>query len=635
MDETLPKLLKRIATEHPDLPAQYNKNSSGEFEPILYKDYYAKVKIVATALLALGEKRGSHIGLISDNRPEWQHASMGIMAIGGADVPRGCDATSREISFILSYAECTTTFLENESQGLKILENRSNLPLLKNLVFFDPLSVETKEKIIEAHYTVFSFKEFIELGTKTNAFTSFEIETEIEKGSQGDLATLIFTSGTTGEPKGVMLSHRNFLCQLEELPQRIILFPGEKALCVLPIWHSFERMCEYVILYRAASIVYSKPLGSVLLADLAKMNPQLLPSVPRIWESVYDGIYRLMRKTGGITWILFNFFVNISILTSRLERRVKGSSPRFTATQRVIDVFLCFLPWLLLLPLKALGSVLVFKKIRAKLGNSFRLGVSGGGALPPNIDEFFWAVGICVLEGYGLTETAPVVAVRPYNSPVFGTIGSAISCCEVKIVDETGTELPAGVKGTVLIRGENVMKGYYKQPELTKKVLSSDGWLDSGDLGYKTISGEIILRGRKKDTIVLRGGENIEPLPIEMKLNESRYISSSVVLGQDQRYLGALIVVNRDELVSFAQENDIVYLSVKDLLENSQVRKLYESEISALVNQKNGFKLFERINQFELLEKPFEVGQELSAKQEIMRYKLDELYKKEIKNLFK
>jgi long-chain acyl-CoA synthetase len=185
-----------------------------------------------------------------------------------------------------------------------------------------------------------------------------------------------------------------------------------------------------------------------------------------------------------------------------------------------------------------------------------------------------------------------------------------------------------------MIKGANVMKGYYRRDDLTANVLSPDGWLDTGDLGFKTRDGQIILRGRKKDTIVLRGGENIEPLPLEMKINESRYVSQSVVLGQDQRYLGALLVVNRDELVAWAEENAIETGDFADLLSHPQVRKLYEGEIAELVSPKNGFKMFERINRFALLEKPFEPGVELSAKQEIMRYKLDSLYKKEIKGLF-
>lgn len=634
MDQTIPKLLRRIASEYPELPGQYFRNPSGGFDPVLFRDLYAVVLDYAAGLLSIGHERGDHIGIIADNRKEWFHSSLAIMAIGGADVPRGCDATPKEITYILSFAECRTVVLENEAQVQKILENRESLPLLKNLILLDSSGEAKASAVREAGFALFSYTDIIAAGRDWRSAHPGAVEGELEKGGMNDIATIIFTSGTTGEPKGVMLSHENFLCQLEELPERIGLHAGDRALCVLPVWHSFERLCEYVILVSASSIIYSKPIGSILLADLAKMNPQLMPSVPRIWESVYDGIYRLMRKKGGVSWMLFNFFVNVGIAASRCERKVFGRGPVFSPGQRILDAVVFALPFVLLYPLKALGGLLVFGKIREKLGTSFHAGVSGGGALPPNIDEFFWAVGINVVEGYGLTETAPVVAVRPIGRPIFGTIGKPISCCEVKIVDDAGNELPPGEKGTVLVRGRNVMKGYYRKPELTAKVLSPDGWLDTGDLGFKTLDGEIILRGRKKDTIVLRGGENIEPAPIEMKINESRFIAMSVVLGQDQRYLGALVVVNRDEVLAWAQENGVEEPTFAALLENAYVRKLFETEISELVSSKNGFKMFERINRFELLEKPFEVGVELSAKMEVMRYRLDSLYKKEIKRLF-
>ncbi len=634
MDQTLPKLLKRIASEYPAIPGQYSKNASGSFEPVSFSDYYSIVLDYGAALLSLGHVRGDHIGIIADNRKEWLHSSMAIMAIGAADVPRGCDATIHELTYILSFSECKTVVLENEAQLQKILDHKEKFPLLSTLILFDMPEEKRVKEIKKAGLKIHSYAEMLETGKAWRAKHPLKIEAELEKGSGDEIATLIFTSGTTGEPKGVMLSHGNFLCQLQDLSRRIILYPGDKALCVLPVWHSFERVCEYVILFGASAITYSKPIGSVLLADLAKTNPQLLPSVPRIWESVYDGIFRTMRKKGGVSWLLFNFFVKVAILDFRFERRVLGRAPLFKKSQRFMDALAFCIPWILLFPLKALGGVLVFSKIRAKLGTSFREGVSGGGALPPNIDEFFWAVGIRVVEGYGLTETAPVVSVRPYDKPVFGTIGKPISCCDVKIVDDNRKELPAGVKGTVLVKGANVMQGYFKKPELTAKVLSKDGWLDTGDLGYKTIRGEIILRGRKKDTIVLRGGENIEPTPLEMKINESRYISQSVVLGQDQRYLGALIVVNRDELLAWASENLILESTDAALLENMMVKKLFEIEIADLVNSKNGFKMFERINRFVLLLKPFETGVELSAKQELMRFKMDKLYKKEIKVLF-
>ena len=301
---------------------------------------------------------------------------------------------------------------------------------------------------------------------------------------------------------------------------------------------------------------------------------------------------------------------------------------------KITRPLISFIPYLLSAPLYALGNALVFKKIRVKLGTNFRQGVSGGGALPPNIDAFFWAIGISVTEGYGLTETAPVVSVRPLKKPVFGTIGKPLSCTEVKIVDGDGNPLPPGQLGVVMIRGTSVMKGYYKRQDLTDAVISKDGWFDSGDLGMKTFDGELILRGRKKDTIVLRGGENIEPVPIEMALQESPFIAQAVVVGQDQRYLGALLVADEAEVKNYAAKHSIPGAALPDLLAQPEIKKLFEQQISIRINHEHGFKIFERINTFTLLAKPFEVGIELSAKQDIMRHKIAELYREQIAALF-
>ncbi len=634
MDKTLPLLLKRIAATWPQTSAQYTKTVDGSFIETSYHDFFNRVLNLSAGLLALGHQRKDHIGLIADNRAEWLQTSFAIMGIGGADVPRGCDATADEISWILCFASCSTSFIENDAQAKKLLTNREKLECLKKIISFDVLSNSIKGELEALGFSVLHFNELLEMGAAWRKEHENEVEQELEKGKRDDLATIIFTSGTTGEPKGVMLSHNNFLSQLPDLIGRIPLNLGEKALSVLPVWHSFERLCEYVIIYAAAGIVYSKPIGSVLLADFAATNPQILPSVPRIWESVYDGVWRSMRKTGGFVFVLFKFFVGVAKLQAWFARILLSRGPWYNAFGHFLAQILAIVPAILLWPLRALGDVLIFRKIRTKLGTAFRLGVSGGGALPPNIDEFFWAIGVTVMEGYGLTETAPVVAVRTYRRPIFGTNGKALDCCEVKIVDEQGRELAPGKKGRVLVRGQNVMLGYYQRPELTKQVLSEDGWLDTGDLGFTTRRGEIILRGRQKDTIVLRSGENVEPTPIEMKVNESRYIGQSVVLGQDQRFLAALIVPIAEEIEAWADENHIVYTSYRELLNDPMTKGLIEDEVNTLVNARTGFKIFERINKIALLEKPFEVGLELSAKQEVMRHKLAVLYKKEIAALF-
>jgi long-chain acyl-CoA synthetase len=634
MCETLPKMLADTAAHHSTIAALCFRKNKKEYEFISYAKLEQLSLDFAAGLLACGVKRNDLIGLIADNRPEWQQASMGIMSIGAMDVPRGSDATEKDISYILSFSDCETTVVENEVLVKKILHVRDDIPLLKHLIVFDQVTDDTLKQCEKVNLTISTHKEILEKGKIFRTKNSNTVEEERAKGQKNDVACVIFTSGTTGVPKGVMLSHSNFITQLDELQERIYLNPNDKALSVLPVWHAFERLCEYVIMIQAATICYSKPVGKVMLDDFQKLNPQLMPAVPRIFESLYEGILRTMRKQGGASNVLFKFFLANGKVYSKISRTLFRKKARIKKDPLVLNWILLCIPWLLLWPLNKLGDKLVFSKIRNRLGNSFRAGISGGGALPPVVDEFFWTVGICVVEGYGMTETAPVISVRPIRNPVFGTIGTPIRGAEAKIVDGTGNALPAGKQGIIKIRGGIVMKGYYKLPELTATVIDKDGWFNTGDLGLKTLDGELILKGRVKDTIVLRGGENVEPLPIEMKLNESRYISQSVVLGQDQRHLGALIIPDQTEIKEFAIENRIIYDSYEELLQNNIVQKLLSNEIVSLVNAKNGFKIFEHINHFECISKELEVGVELSAKQEIKRFAIRTLYEEKIKKLF-
>lgn len=635
MEQTVPKLLRKSAMEWPETVAQFSRRKDGEFEPVTYRELYQKALDFGAGLLSIGINRGDLIGLISDNRKEWLQADMGIMAIGATDVPRGCDATLLDLEAIFTITETKYIVTENSAQVKKILSIKEKLPFIKEIIVFDEPTEELLAEAKNSGITIYSFAEILKFGQTFRIEHKDEVENELEKGKNSDLACIIFTSGTTGTPKGVMLSHGNFLAQLEELPERIMINPGEKALLVLPVWHVFEREVEYVILIQGGSLCYSKPIGSILLADLKKMNPTLLPAVPRVFEAVYDGILRKMRKTGGIVNALFNFFTKIAILHSRMHRLMFNQNVCFTRYYTVAWWFAFIIPWSLLWPLKLLGNLLVFRKIKAMLGTNFRAGIAGGGAYPPVLDDFFWAIGVKIVEGYGLTETAPVISVRPIAAPVFGNVGSPIRGVKCRIVDpDDGFVLKRGQFGAVQIKGPTVMQGYYKRPDLTAKTMTVDGWLDTGDLGYLSIHDEIVLKGRKKDTIVLLGGENVEPLPIELKLSESRYIRQAVVVGQDKHYLGALILVEEDEVKNFAAENGIQYDTYENLINSESIQKLFESEVSSLINSKNGFKMFERINKFALITKPFEVGVELSAKQEIMRYRLTEIYKDQIKKIF-
>lgn len=636
MYQTIPQLFDEIVKKYPDMGAQMSKDAKGAFHTTTYRQLQNQVRSMAAALDSLGLKKRENVGLISDNRSQWLVADLAVLSLGAVDVPRGRDAMPYEVSFILGYTESRFCFAENNEQLQKILELKSELPALRHLIVMDD-SVVFAVQDLEKTYgvTIHLFSELLAVGKKllTDDALVRKLQVRQQEGTAEDTATLIFTSGTTGDPKGVMLCHRNFIHQLNQLPEIVEFKPGQRWLSVLPVWHSFERILQYHILAQASTIAYSKPIGKILLTDLQRVNPAFMGSVPRIWETVKAGVYQSIKAKGKFSQRMFNFFVGVATAKTKYSDMLHGRVATFKKRSRILDVLRSLLPLAVLTSLWHLGDALAFKQIKAKLGTNFVAGVSGGGSLSEPVDKFFKAIGITLLDGYGLTESAPVVAVRKYHHQVSGTV-HPLGGTEIRIVDEQGRSVAPGEKGVVLVRGPQVMQGYYKRPDLTDRVIDKEGWLDTGDLGMWTHDGDFSICGRAKDTIVLSGGENLEPVPIEARLCESEFIEQAVVVGQDKKYLGALVVLASKMVERYLKDQHVPYINREHLEEIPEVKALVNREIQNAVSSKHGFKSFEQVNKFVILDHSFEVGKELSAKQEIKRHKVHELYRDAIESMY-
>ncbi len=630
--DTLPKRVRDTVSRFGDRPAMFSKNSQDEYEAISYSQMWAMVESLTLAFQELGVRRGEHVGLMSDNRKEWLLTDLALLSLGAVDVPRGSDSTEQEMGYILAHADCSIAIAENRIQTDKILHQIKSIPTLKTIIVFDH---EGARLNANQDLTLISFASVMERGEKLRKESApGAFDGLIDDGNADELATILYTSGTTGEPKGVMLPHRSYTFQIDRVKNIMNLDEYDVFLSVLPVWHSFERAVEYIILGYAAAIAYSRPIGTVMLADMARIHPTWMTSVPRIWEGIRAAVYRNASKENTIKRALFRFFVGVGLAYAHMSNLSRGLVPDFKPRSRIADRFLSAIPLLVLLPFKMLGDMLVFRSLKERLGGRFVAGVSGGGALPPYVDGFFQAAGIKLLEGYGLTETGPVLAVRYETGPVPGTVGPLLPDIEYRVVADDGTEVGPNRKGVLYVRSPQMMLGYYKKPEETAQVLE-DGWLNTGDLVVFTHSGPLRVLGRVKETIVLLGGENVEPTPIEDTLVQSDFIEQAMVVGQDKKFLGALIVPNFERLEEFAAQEGISYIERRDLAANARTQELIHAEIQSLVNHKKGFKTFEQIFRFTLLTDQFEVGVELTQTLKKKRDVIGERYRREIEALFR
>lgn len=566
---------------------------------LTYLELNHQIQRFAAGLQTLGVQPGDRLALFADNSSRWFIADQGSIRAGAVNVVRSSQASPEELLFILENSGSVFLIVEDLTTLRKIKAGLSQVNLRCIVLLSDEIVDDEFEQVL-------GFAQVFQAGTEGTA--------QAVPVGRDQLATLIYTSGTGGRPKGVMLSHGNLLHIITGMPAVVQPDIGDRILSILPTWHSFGRLVDYYFLSQGCTQIYTNIRH--LKSDLLTYKPHYMGSVPRLWESLYEGIQKQFRSQPATRQKLINTFFGISqryINAQRTQQGLNIHNLRPSGMQR----FLAQLQMLLLGPLHQLGDRIVYQKVRQALGGQFKLSFSGGGSLAMHLEDFFETVGVEVLVGYGLTETSPVLTARRKRHNLRRSAGQPIPQTEIKIVEpQTRQALASGQQGLVLARGPQVMQGYYLNPDATVKVIDPEGWFDTGDLGWLTKSQDLVLTGRAKDTIVLSNGENIEPQPLEDACARSPFIDQIMVVGQDQRSLGALIVPNIDavqqwtttqnaslKLPSNTQPTTGKTLTFNDPL----IQDLFRQELTREVKNRPGYRSDDRIGPFAFTLEPFSI----------------------------
>jgi long-chain acyl-CoA synthetase len=610
--QSLPEIWPIAAEKFSDVVALFAPHLQPPVS-ITYKEMYRQMLAFASGLQKAGVQPRTAVAMFADNSPRWFIADQGTMMSGAFNAVRSGQAETQELFAILANSESKTLIVEDLKTLKKLGEK-----LYEQIDLVILLSDETVP--VESPVKTFNFNEVLALAG----------EFQNPKLQPSDLATLIYTSGTSGNPKGVMLTHANLLHQIHTAATVVQPIAGDRVLSILPSWHSYERTCEYFLLAQGCSQTYTNI--RYLKQDLREYKPQYMIAVPRLWESIYEGAQKQFRDQSANKQKLVQFFFGISEKYIAARRICNGLD--IDRQMQSAGSFGARLQTLALAPLHNLGEKLVYSKVREATGGKINYVISGGGALPKHIDNFFEIVGVDILVGYGLTETAPITNVRRPWRNLRPTSGLPLPGTEIKIVDlDSGKTLPVGQKGLVLIRGPQIMQGYYRNPEATAKAIDTAGWFNSGDLGMLTPQGDLTITGRAKDTIVLSNGENIEPQSIEDACLFSPYIEQIMLVGQDAKLIGALIVPNQEALMSWGKLQGEPWRAGN--LQDPRLEQLLRAELTKLVQNRPGYRSDDRIGVFRLLETPFSIEDgTLTQSLKLKRHVVMERYRDMINEMF-
>jgi len=571
------------------------RKKEGTYQPIRYTEFRDQVAQFAHGLMQLGIRQGDRVAILSENRPEWIMTDLAVLSIGAIDVPIYPSQTAKQIEYIIKDSSSVAIVVSNSFQLAKAVKVKKELGALKYIIIMNEPTADTPPDVL-------AFQSIMQRGEDGHRKNPALLADTVRTVKASDLCTIIYTSGTTGDPKGVMLTHDNFASNMKSSSQVITISETDLLLSFLPLCHVFERMAGYyTAMSCGATIAYAESIDTVA-DNLLEVKPTIVCSVPRLFERMYNRIARRVEKDKPIKQKIFYWAVK----TGR-EYHVARKENRVSTTLKLRH---------------RLADKLVFSKLRERTGGRIQYFVSGGAALPRELGEFFEAVGILIIEGYGLTESSPVIAANRLDAYKFGSVGMPIPGVEVKIAED----------GEILSRGPNIMKGYYNNKKATEEAIDKDGWLHTGDIGLFDGQGFLYITDRKKHLFVSSGGKNIAPQPIENLFAGNDLIDQFILLGDKRMFLSALIVPDFDVLKEYADSHNIPYKDVKELAKNHEINQLIEKRIQA--TQKD-LANYEKVRRFALLDEPLTIENGgLTPTMKIKRRVVEERYKDLIESLY-
>ncbi|MHB1225754.1 MAG: AMP-dependent synthetase/ligase [Gemmatimonadaceae bacterium] len=577
-----------------DKPDALQAKVDGVYRSISHRTVAERVRRVAIGLAELGITRGSRVALLSENRPEWAIADFGCLMAGITDVPIYPTLPSEQIIYLLTNSGSRAIFVSDAGQAAKIADVRARTPDLAVVIGFDEPKapgVDLTLAELEARGAA------AETPERNAAYTADALAV-----APDDLATIIYTSGTTGKPKGVMLTHDNFHSNVVAASHAVPFDGSDTSLSFLPLSHVLERMAgHYLMWYTGTSIAYAESMDTVA-SDLTVVRPSLAISVPRLYEKIFARVLENALSGGAVKK---NIFIWARRVGERwADEKLAGRTPGGLLALQY-----------------GVANKLVFSKLRERTGGRLRFFVSGGAPLAPEINKFFYAAGLVILEGYGLTETSPVIAVNTPAAFRIGTVGRPVDGVEVRIAAD----------GEILTRGPHVMRGYFEQPEATAETIDADGWLHTGDIGVLA-DGFLSITDRKKDMIVTAGGKNIAPQPIENQVKTNKFVSEAVMIGDRRRFPSLLVVPNFDQLEKWATHKQIAWTDRAELIAMPEVQAKMEREVQTTLS---GLAHFEMPKRVALLEREFSIERgELTPTLKVRRRVVDRDYRELIDSLY-